>query len=139
MIPIAVRAHNLLCLIGFEGCGYSERFVENMTAIKSRLWSDSHTPVKILVEPDDICAACPNLKAGACHLRGQSNEAHMRGQDQDVAARLGIEPGHLYAFSDLMDRITDSIEPKDLDSICGACPWLSSGVCKKALKEMKAA
>lgn len=133
-----IRAHNLLCLIGFEGCGYSEKFVENMTAIKKALWKDPFTSVEILTSPDDICAACPNLKEGACHLRNRPNEEEMKRQDLDVAGRLKLEAGKSYTFKDLMGRIRDRIDPSDLNSICGSCLWLPSGVCAKAISGVKA-
>ena len=129
-----IRAHNLLCIQGFVGKGYSPEFVANMTRVIESL--DDATPVEVLASPDVLCEACPNLKPTGCALHGEGSEAGIVKQDRDVAARLGIAEGETVAWSEILARIRARIAPDDLDSICGSCPWLPLGVCKAGLAKL---
>ncbi|HEX5136326.1 MAG TPA: DUF1284 domain-containing protein [Planctomycetota bacterium] len=132
-----IRAHNLLCIQGFVGKGYSEEFVANMKAIVGGLGGG--TQVTVLDEPDNLCAKCPNLKATGCALHGEGTERGIVAQDRDVLDRLGLEAGQTIAWGEILDRIRASVEPDDLDDICGSCPWLPLGHCKAGLKRLRAA
>ena len=129
-----IRAHNLLCIQGFVGKGYSPEFVANMTAVIDELEPD--TAVTLLTEPDVLCAACPNLKDTGCGLHGLGSELGIASQDRDVLARLGLEDGAVASWSDILDRIRKNVAPDDLDEICGSCPWLPLGVCKAGLRNL---
>ena len=73
---IKLRGHHLLCLSGFQGYGYDEDFTQNMSDINlKRKLSD--TTVSLTDSPDDICAACPNLKGNICENELQ-NQEHCR-------------------------------------------------------------
>lgn len=125
-----IRAHNLLCIQGFVGKGYSPEFVANMTRVVESL---PGSDVTVLDTPDVLCDACPNLAASGCTLHGEGTEQGIVHQDRDVMTRLGMRTGETYAWSEIMTRIRDRIVPDDLDEICGTCPWLSLGHCKAGL------
>jgi hypothetical protein len=110
-----IRAHNLLCIQGFVGKGYSPAFVANMTRVVAAL--DGDAQVTVTDEPDALCASCPNLAASGCALHGE-----------------GTERG-----SDVLARIAAHVAPSDLDAICGACPWLPLGHCRAGLARLKEA
>ena len=129
-----IRAHNLLCIQGFVGKGYSPEFVANMTAVIEQLGAD--TDVTVLDEPDVLCSACPNLAESGCALHGEGSEAGIVQQDRDVMRRLGLTAGDTVSWSDILDRIRANVRPDDLDGICGACPWLPLGVCKTGLRNL---
>jgi len=133
---VRIRAHNLLCIQGFVGKGYSPEFVANMKAIVGGLGGD--TQVTVLDEPDDLCAACPNLKASGCALHGEGTEKGIVHQDRDVLARLGLMAGQAVAWGEILARIRASVRPDDLDAICGTCPWLPLGHCKEGLARLRA-
>ena len=59
-----LRAHNLLCIQGFVGKGYSPEFVANMTRVIESLGNDA--PVTVTASPDVLCSACPNLTDAGC-------------------------------------------------------------------------
>jgi len=130
-----LRAHNLLCIHGFVGRGYSPEFVANMTRVIESLGNDA--PVTVTASPDVLCSACPNLTDAGCVLHGEGSEAGIVNQDRDVMGRLGIEEGALLAWGDVVVRIAASIAPDDLDSICGSCPWLPLGVCKSGISDLR--
>ncbi len=132
-----IRGHNLLCIQGYVGKGYSAEFVENMTRIVNVL--DADTPVTLVDVPDLLCAACPNLdRDTGCQLHGPGTERGIVSQDRDVLRRLGYHPGETIHWDDLLEKIAERIEPDDLDEICGKCPWLELGHCKEGLKNLKA-
>lgn len=129
-----LRGHNLLCIQGYVGKGYSPEFVANMTRVVDSLGPD--TEVTVVVEPDVLCDACPNLSAGGCALHGDGTEKGIATQDRDVMGRLHIEHGHTLTWGEIVERIRDSIRPDDLDGICGSCPWLPLGHCKDGLRRL---
>jgi len=135
--PIPVRAHNLLCLLGYRGRGYDERFVGEMTALHEVLRAHPETRLEIRTSPDRLCAACPNLRGGGCTLGGPGHEAHMRAHDEDVADRLALRPGDVVPWSVLLRRVAESIRGADLAAICTTCPWLSLGWCSEGVERVR--
>lgn len=131
-----IRAHNLLCIQGFVGKGYSPEFVRNMTEVVAALGPAAE--VTVVAEPDAVCEACPNLSPTGCRLHGEGTERSIVRQDRDVLGRLGIAEGGTLLWSALLRRLAERIRPGDLDGICGACPWLPLGVCKGGLARLGA-
>lgn len=129
-----IRAHNLLCIQGFVGRGYSPEFVRNMTEVVAALGPAAE--VTVAAEPDAICEACPNLSPTGCRLHGEGTERGIARQDRDVMGRLGIAEGETLPWGVLLRRIAARIRPGDLDGICGACPWLPLGVCRSGLSRL---
>jgi len=133
---VKLRAHNLLCIQGFVGKGYSPEFVANMKAIVGGL--GGRTEVTVVDEPDSLCSACPNLRASGCALHGEGTEKGIVTQDRDVLERLGLEAGGTTTWGEILARIRTSVAPEDLDDICGTCPWLPLGHCKEGLARLRA-
>lgn len=138
MEPIPLRAHNLLCLLGFRGRGYDDRFVAAMREVHARLAADPTTRVAVRTAPDALCAACPHLRGG-CTLGGPDHEAHMRAQDRAVAQRLGLAPGSVVAWRDILARVAASVRGTDLPGLCTTCPWLSLGWCAEGVDALRGA
>jgi hypothetical protein len=135
--PVTVRGHTLLCLQGFRGEGYSPAFVDNMATIHAALADDPGTPVRVVAEPDRICGACPHRAPDGCTLNGDRSERGMIAQDRDVLARLGLEPGTVLPWRDVLARIRAAIDGHDLPSICGSCRWLPLGYCAQGLMDLR--
>jgi len=132
-----IRAHNLLCIQGFRGRGYDARFVANMTRVVDELRADPARAVTVTAGPDDLCAACPNLADTGCALHGEGTERGIVSQDEDVAGRLGLEPGTAMSWEQIVGRVKERVAPDDLDAICGRCPWLPLGYCKEGLAALR--
>ena len=130
-----LRGHNLLCIQGFVGKGYSPEFVANMTRVVEALGDAA--PVTVIDAPDDLCAACPNLKESACALHGVGTERGIVHQDRDVMSRLEITAGATLTWGEIVSRIAAAVQPDDLDDICGTCPWLPLGHCKAGLRSLR--
>ncbi|MFQ5925586.1 MAG: DUF1284 domain-containing protein [Dehalococcoidia bacterium] len=132
-----LRAHHLLCLLGFRGLGYSREYVENMTLIADQLRSSLQTSIEVVSKPDDICSPCPFLGEKGCQQRGVESEERARGRDQDVMKRLNVVAGDKITWSDVEKRIRSSISPEDLGVICQNCQWLPQGYCVEGLERLK--
>ena len=132
---LKLRGHNLLCIQGFVGKGYSPGFVANMTRVVDSLGDGRD--VTVVDGPDALCAACPHLDAASgCTLHGSGTEEGIVRQDRDVMARLGLHAEQTIAWSEILQRIRDHVAPDDLDDICGSCPWLPLGHCKAGLRRL---
>jgi hypothetical protein len=130
-----LRAHNLLCIQGFVGKGYSPAFVANMTRVVGSLGPEA--PVTVTDGPDVLCGSCPNLAGTGCALHGPLTERGIVRQDRDVLARLGIAAGETLPWGAILDRIRERVAPDDLGAICGACPWLPLGHCREGLRRLR--
>ena len=72
-MKIKLRGHHLLCLQGFQGYGYNDSFVKNMTYINN-LRKSENTTITITNKADYICRCCPNLKNDLCGNEKQNAE-----------------------------------------------------------------
>lgn len=130
-----LRAHNLLCIQGYVGKGYSPEFTANMDGVVASLGDDAE--VTVIDAPDVLCDACPNLTGDGCALHGAGTEAGIVHQDRDVMQRLGFAAGETVRWAVVKSRIARAIAPDDLDTICGRCPWLALGHCKAGISALR--
>ena len=135
--PVPIRGHTLICLQGFRGEGYDPMFTAHMDAVHRRLKERPELTVRILESPDTFCHSCPNLSASeGCRLHGAGTEELMVTQDREVMARLGIQKDQVLEWKEIVERIRTRFRPPMLDTLCGNCPWLPLGYCKKALSDL---
>ncbi|QOT01323.1 DUF1284 domain-containing protein [Brevibacterium sp. JNUCC-42] len=134
---ITLRGHHLLCVHGFRGMGYSPAFAVKMKEIVERV-RDEHDDfsIRVVRALDDTCQYCPHKGAGICVV-DPTSEKHVQTMDQAALTQLGLEPGHIYRKSELVERTKNMVEPSDLDRICAGCSWLRYGVCKKGIALLK--
>ena len=130
-----LRAHHLICILGFRGLGYSKEYVDNMTKIVEQL--QPSTSIEICTKPDDICAPCPFLGKKGCQERGPESENEVRNRDLAVMSRLNIVAGDRVTWADVKERIRRSISPEDLVDICQDCQWLGQGYCVEGLRRLR--
>ena len=127
-----LRAHHLLCLLGYRELGYSREFIENMkevsVAVSSKL-------LRIVDFCDIICAYCPYRNNDKCGKREDSAEKTTR-QDQEVANRIGIKIGTELYLQEVWRAARGKIFPTDLYKICEGCEWLDLGYCADGLKKL---
>ena len=132
-----LRAHHLICILGFRGLGYSTDYVANMSKIVGQLRSSPQTLIQVVSEPDDICAPCPFLREGGCREKGPESEEVVRNRDCAVMERLDVMAGDELTWAEVESRIRSSISPEDLDRICQDCQWLPLGYCTDGLKRLR--
>lgn len=121
---IAIRAHQLLCLQGFQGKGYSEAFTLNMQVLFNKLRLAPETLVLLTLEPSDLCSACPNLQNSLC-AKDADAEQRMRTRDLSTLRKLKINHhSRALPFSTLLNTCSESFKrTSDLIDTCFDCQW----------------
>ena len=115
--PILLRPHHGMCLAYFVGKGYSEGFSSHMGKMLNLL--EHNVPVKLVVQTDAICAACPNHQDQVCTSYGNSKE-----YDRKVLDFCGITEGTELDFLELVGMVEKKIlKPGLRRKICGQCRW----------------
>ena len=130
LIDMELRGHHLLCILGFQGYGYSEDFVLNMTRINELRKTDK-TTIKLINSSDDICSACPNLKNDLCENEMQ-NETIVK-MDEEVLSEFDINKE--YNAIDLFNEVILKFNTlKSVENICNDCKWAEKCLFYKKLK-----
>ena len=118
-MKLILRGHHLLCLQGFQGYGYDENFVKNMTEI-NRQRKLANTTIALTDSPDDICKSCPNLKDGICE--NQKQNERIKSMDEEVLSKLDTLKE--YNSCDLFEEVAKIFNSKDsVSEICFKCIW----------------
>lgn len=116
---LKLRAHHLLCLQGFQGYGYNDRFLKNLSEIHKQV-QNLDQEIELISGIDDICGPCVHHKDGRC----ASNEKKIQNMDQKTLEFLGLQTGvfdsaqTLFELSNKKFKTKESVEP-----ICGECEW----------------
>lgn len=132
-----LRGHHLLCLLGFQGHGYSVKFIEKMKEL-APLYKNDKRDILIYINPDtdEICKSCPAMTNKNCTTYDFFDK-QIRKLDKRVLTVLELEEGKTYSKSIIFERIRNNVNPEDLETICKGCKWLRYGVCKEAIEKMK--
>ncbi len=132
-----LRGHHLLCIHGFRGMGYSDSFVKNMQEIVNEIKDMTvDQEIQVLVELDDACRKCPHHGETICVASEGSNE-HVTSMDRRVIQHLGVEANAKYMKIEMIKRTKERVHPNDLDHLCKGCSWLSYGVCKEGIDQLR--
>ena len=125
---INLRAHHLLCLQGYQGFGYDEKFKLNLEK-KLNLLKNNTTKVILTNSPDDLCKKCPNLKENICIGNSKStdsleNNDKIVKMDLTILQKTKLEKNREYSFKNLI-KIVNKVfsKRKDLKNICKDCTW----------------
>jgi hypothetical protein len=125
---IRLRGHHLLCVLTFEGAGYTARFTRNLAAIVERL--NAGEEALIIAGPDDICVPVMGDADSHCGLaRVEARDALAL---EAVSALTGqpLSPGttlHLDAETTRLFR--SSFAKGTIRAACEACEW--HGLCTR--------
>lgn len=132
-----LRAHHMLCILGFRGRGYSKAFVENMYQVVQKLHSLPETVVEMRDTPDHICVRCPFISEAGCSEKGPGSEERARKRDHDVMEKLGLATGTTLVWSEVLQKIGNLISSEHIRGFCYDCEWLSFGFCIEGLESLK--
>ena len=133
--PLEIRAHHLLCLLGFHGMGYNEEFIANLKMVAlATIFSNSS--LKIIDHCDAICAACPHRNEDECH-KSEDSAQQVQRQDSEVADKLGVQTCSELTWQGVRELIRQKIRPDDLVKICRDCEWLKFRYCVDAIEEIR--
>lgn len=125
---LELRAHHLLCILGFRGLGYSQAFAEYMARVIRDIRSGLYYHIRVTDRCDAICSACPHIKNNQC-LKEENAEAKAKQRDSEVMKRLGVKLEDSFHPDDLQALIAEKIAPSDTTQICQGCQWLDLGYC----------
>ena len=118
-MKLTLRGHHLLCLKGFQGYGYDDKFTKNMTEVNLKR-KEKDTAVLLTNTPDDICKACPNLKNNICENKKQ-NERIIK---MDNAVLEKLDKKDEYSSNDLFKLIDEIFSSESsVSEICFQCKW----------------
>ena len=118
-MKLVLRGHHLLCLKGFQGFGYNEDFVENMTKVNSLRKLDS-TTVTLTNHADDLCTHCPNLKDNLC--KDNAHNEIIRKMDDEVLKKIDSQKE--YNSVELFEKIDEIFKTEEsVSKICFNCMW----------------
>jgi len=125
---IYLRAHHLVCFQHFEGKGYSDEFVANLSSILNSLKANPDCKnVTILDRCDDVCRSCPNKQNGKC-----VNENYVKSLDGQFLAVLQFSVNDVISFSQAIDHINKFLYGQQFVKICSSCQWYN--ICSKYRK-----
>ena len=117
-MKLSLRGHHLLCLKGFQGYGYDEKFTKNMIKINHQR-NLKTTIIKLKNDVDDICLACPNLKNNMCE--NQKQNQRIIEMDNEV---LKYFDNKYYNSKELFEKIDAIFTTKESAyNICNGCRW----------------
>ncbi len=134
---IPLRAHHLLCLLGFQGIGYTADFIRNFHKVTRIVEQNPDLEVEVVDTCDVVCLQCPNAQGLNCYKGGLSENKNVKEMDRRVMEKLGIRPGDRFKASELFDLIKEKIRPEDFKDICGGCEWLPLGFCARGLEQLQ--
>ena len=115
-----LRPHHALCISFFEGKGYSDEFVKNMTEV-IKIFESINPIVEITENADIICSKCPHCVNSRC-----------TGEKVTFYDRKVLEicsPSKIIHWKDFHDSVRKNIiDSHRLEEVCGNCQW--SYICK---------
>lgn len=115
--PYKLRPHHGLCLSFFQGKGYSEAFVANMTRVKAAL--EENRAICLTGSADIICAACPNNRSGVC-----TTAEKVARYDREVLERCGLAVGQILPYREFEAKVHQNILlAGQREAVCGDCQW----------------
>lgn len=147
-----MRAHHLLCLLAFQGKGYSQAFIERMNELKSRYLMDE--PFILVDGSDSGCEQCPHYlitpeersdlppiqaepgqwptgkrpsgeyPLPRCTLDGVPPEV----LDGRVLSRLDLVIGQSLTFRQIWPKLC-GLSIEEIFSMCDGCDWLHHTHC----------
>lgn len=130
--PLKLRAHHLLCLLGFRGLGYSPAFVEKMGQVLGELQRAPDAPITVVTECDIICSSCLHNLDGRC-FKSPDADSRIKAKDKAILKTLGFRDNMQTTARDAWERVKERVTPEDLAKLCSRCQWLELSYCREGL------
>lgn len=132
---IKIRGHHLLCMQGFQGFGYNDRFTRHLARIIGQLSISPDTYIQAVAECDNICEYCPHQIISKCEKDGHS-DARITSIDTIVLQTAGIEAASEIKYSLAIEQINSAFRKRSqLKDICHNCQWCKQCTWYSAFKE----
>ena len=135
---IPLRAHHLLCLLGFQGIGYSAEFIRNLHKVKRMIDQNPELDIEIVDDCDVVCIQCPNSQGPVCVKGGVSDNKIVREMDRKVMEKLEIKAHDRFKVREIYALVKEKIQPDDFKELCRGCDYLHLGFCARGLQSLTA-
>ncbi|MFP4655439.1 MAG: DUF1284 domain-containing protein [Methanohalobium sp.] len=120
MLPIKIRTHHLLCIQGFQGYGYSKKFVDNMRYVIDCL-NSTRSQIELITDCDIICSLCPHNKNGICVM---SHTSDIKILDNLVLDKLDLKEHTIMSSECAFSLVNNKLcKISDVKEICENCNW----------------
>lgn len=129
---IQFRPHHFMCTIGFQGMGYSPKFINNYQKIIIKITKNPNTLINIVKKQDDICNACPHLRVKTGCISASKVDAI----DARHMELLGFEYNEVISWNSAKQIIKTRMTTEKFEYACNGCEWKSFGICIKALQNL---
>lgn len=126
---LILRGHHLICLVAFQGEGYSEAFAVNFKKLQKTYLGKPKEKVKVIAGPDMACKKCPHLSMHTCISPTDGPNSRIIALDKKTFKMLKIKPG-IYVIGELHQRLRRLTKPS-LHSFCSHCSWYGKTPCQK--------
>jgi len=116
---INIMIHHLICIQGFEGFVYDEKFTKNYNNIIDNIKDEPDYLVKIVRGIDDLCKKCPYKDEKViCTKRND-----ILAREKELAELLEISAGQKYNVNELFNKINAQISSKEIANryLCERC------------------
>lgn len=128
---LTLRGHHLICLVAFQGKGYSEAFASNFRKLQKTYLHKPADKVKVIAGPDMACKKCPHLFKNACVSPTDGPNSRILALDRKAFKILKIQPG-IYKIGELHQKLYNLTKPV-LHSFCSHCSWNDKTPCQKLI------
>lgn len=126
-----MRPHHGICIGFFEGKGYSDEFVKNMTGIIQYLEEHQDDLFYLESKMDRICFACPNNVEQIC-----TTAEKVARYDRLCLELCGLKDGSHLSWREYRNLVVEKIlKANKLQAVCGDCGWYS--ICEKAAQKYR--
>lgn len=128
---LTLRGHHLICLVAFQGEGYSEAFARNFKKLQKTYLGKPKEKVKVIAGPDMACQKCPHLSQNTCISPIDGPNNRVLALDKKAFKLLKIKPG-IYTARELHLRLRRLTKPS-LNHFCHQCSWYGRTPCQKLI------
>ncbi len=121
---VRLRGHHFLCLLTYKGLGYTPAFVDNMTAVATRI--NAGAKVILHAGPDDICAALSPADRAACNHDCAKPETAALDDMAEKATVAVLGHGLDAAFqltAEKVARLRAGFAAGETRAACEGCRW----------------
>ena len=130
---LTLRGHHLICLIAFQGEGYSAAFARNFKKLQKIYLNNTSEKVRVVAGPDMACKKCPHLSNNTCISPIDGPNYRIIALDKKAFKLLKIKPG-VFTAGELHQRLR-RLTNLSLHSFCRNCSWYGRVPCQKLISD----
>lgn len=129
------RPHHLLWLLGFDGRGPSQAFIDNAHSLQAHLEGPNgwDAKVRVVFGVDAVCLACPERLGRRCDRQDEMDRL-----DRVHAEILGLTDQLVLPWGELRRRLAEHLGDPRLEAAAQSCPGSDPEACRRGLEHLRA-